>query len=524
MDPLSIASLLVCGTALANACFVLLSEPRTFLKYLWALISFIAGVVGIHLFFLFNAADASEAYVHSLTINTVVIFVPIFFFHFALLLTNRLDHFRAHLIVYYVITFVYSAVVLCYPTQFIPNVGPVLDIPFYCRSGPLFYVLPFLFVVLMGHGLYLVFRSYRAAMAVRRNQLKYFFLGCFLGLIGAISAFLPAMNVAVYPWGIYVIPLSLTLVAYAIIKHQLMDIQIILRKSLIYTAVISLVMLVFFLFTFLAQRIFREKLGVTSDMESVIVIACVTMVIIPIYQMVQRLIDKMFYRGSFSQIVQENKRLHEEMLAIERYRTFTEISRSLIREFKEPIAELRAYANGNGVLLDNIRLIEETVHHLEDYSREVPAKYAAVNVIGALDQVVSSVQHDANNQKVAFFKYYQSDDVVKIMGDEDQLKRAFGYIFDHCQQVLSHEQERGDIFVTIEYDRSHVSFSIRHSGRGLRPEEIERLFSPFFKTRFFSCGLCLILTQSIVVQHGGKIWVESEEDSGTEFLIEFPIP
>ena len=121
---------------------------------------------------------------------------------------------------------------------------------------------------------------------------------------------------------------------------------------------------------------------------------------------------------------------------------------------------------------------------------------------------------------LAVFKYYQPNDIVRVMGHGQQLKQALAHVIAHCVGEIS---RGGDLFVTVEHDRKWVEISIRHSGRGLTTQESMQLFKPFFKTSRFKCGLDLVLAQAVIFQHGGRIQVESEVDVGTEFLIELPI-
>lgn len=455
MDNLAFASLLMFFSSLANAAFVFLSPPRNFLKFMWGVVCLVCAAIGIHLYGLFTATDKTTAYVHSLTLNIDAIFIPIFFFHFTLLLTNRLDSKRNELRLYYLITFLYIAAVLKSPRDFVPDVQTVGNIKYYCDSGHLFYFLPVLLIYLMGYGLILVYRSYRNALPLKRNQLKFFFFGCLLGLIGSISSFLPAIGVPVYPWGIYLIPLCLLIVAFAVVKHQLMDIQVIFRL--------------------------------------------------------------LYKGGEPGQTQPAIQPLKDELLTLERCRSYREIAASVAAALQGPLARLKAKTQ----TVEDIETLEELCRQLEDGSQPLPQNFEAVDAVQVLDELLNQLLVDLKGQKITIFKYYQASETAKILGNSRQLRQALFYIFDHCLQVL--KNDHGDIFVTIEHDAKWVSFSIRHSGRGLSDEEIQRIFEPFFKSRLFRCGLSMIFTQTVVLQHGGKIRIESDKDSGTEFLVDLPL-
>ena len=64
---------------------------------------------------------------------------------------------------------------------------------------------------------------------------------------------------------------------------------------------------------------------------------------------------------------------------------------------------------------------------------------------------------------------------------------------------------------------------IRDTGVGIPPENLSKIFSPFFTTKHRGTGLGLAITRTIVEKHGGKITVESEVGKGTAFIVEFVI-
>jgi signal transduction histidine kinase len=65
--------------------------------------------------------------------------------------------------------------------------------------------------------------------------------------------------------------------------------------------------------------------------------------------------------------------------------------------------------------------------------------------------------------------------------------------------------------------------SIRDTGRGIAPEERDRIFTPYFTTKESGTGLGLPIVQRIVNSHGGAVWFDSAAGAGTTFYIDFPL-
>ena len=81
----------------------------------------------------------------------------------------------------------------------------------------------------------------------------------------------------------------------------------------------------------------------------------------------------------------------------------------------------------------------------------------------------------------------------------------------------------GTITISTLISDENVILEISDTGKGFRGDETEKLFDPFFSTKKHSYGMGLPLVMHIVIEHLGKIDVESEEGIGTTFRLTFPV-
>ena len=74
-------------------------------------------------------------------------------------------------------------------------------------------------------------------------------------------------------------------------------------------------------------------------------------------------------------------------------------------------------------------------------------------------------------------------------------------------------------------EQSVAFISVEDHGQGISPENLEKIYDPFFTTKVAKkgTGLGLSVTYGIVREHGGSIEVESELGAGTLFHLEFPV-
>ncbi|MES2839780.1 MAG: ATP-binding protein [Pseudomonadota bacterium] len=114
-----------------------------------------------------------------------------------------------------------------------------------------------------------------------------------------------------------------------------------------------------------------------------------------------------------------------------------------------------------------------------------------------------------------------------VLGDEPAIIGVLINLLSnaaHALQAARREQPR--IAVTVVSREQRLFVSVRDNGTGIAPENVGRVFEPFFTTRDVGAGLGLGLSVSygIVQRHGGTLAVESELGAWTEFTFDLPRP
>jgi signal transduction histidine kinase/CheY-like chemotaxis protein len=88
--------------------------------------------------------------------------------------------------------------------------------------------------------------------------------------------------------------------------------------------------------------------------------------------------------------------------------------------------------------------------------------------------------------------------------------------------------DKGEVTVAVTLADHHVRVSVKDTGRGIAPEDVERIFEPFCQGTHDlwrdtgGSGLGLTISKRFVELHGGRMWVESELGAGTVFTFELP--
>jgi PAS domain S-box-containing protein len=111
----------------------------------------------------------------------------------------------------------------------------------------------------------------------------------------------------------------------------------------------------------------------------------------------------------------------------------------------------------------------------------------------------------------------------RIQADEDKVLIALLNIIINGIEAMKAGEGRLDIRVWQEQEPARVFIRISDNGSGISPQNLAKLFEPFFTNKTKGTGLGLTATQNIILQHQGSVAVESVLGEGTSFLISFPV-
>ena len=68
----------------------------------------------------------------------------------------------------------------------------------------------------------------------------------------------------------------------------------------------------------------------------------------------------------------------------------------------------------------------------------------------------------------------------------------------------------------------YVDIEMKDDGNGMQPEQLERIFEPFFSSKSTGVGIGLAISRSIIESHNGRIWADSTPGVGATFRIKLP--
>jgi PAS domain S-box-containing protein len=105
--------------------------------------------------------------------------------------------------------------------------------------------------------------------------------------------------------------------------------------------------------------------------------------------------------------------------------------------------------------------------------------------------------------------------------DAEQFKQALYNLFKNALQAMP---GGGILKISTHLSDRYAEIHIQDNGAGIRPENLPRLFEPYFTTKESGSGLGLLIVRRIINEHHGELQIESRPGSGTIVKILIPLP
>ena len=260
--------------------FVVYRAPssRIVKRFLWYGTSIAVWSFFLGLFSTVNNQNSSYLFCQALHIGAI--FIPCFFLHFLheyLGLNNAKE--KKILKGAYLVSIFFLLLALFFPRLFISEVVPKLGFPFFMNAGPSYHYWVFVFFAIVIYGHILLYRGVCSADGQLRKQRKIFLIGNLVGYIGGIGVFSPVYDITLlpFPYGAYGVTLFSVMTVYASVRFRFMDIQVIIRKTLVFAGLSSFVLGIFALMTFLVRNVLNTYIAVGSTVTNLISIILVVL-------------------------------------------------------------------------------------------------------------------------------------------------------------------------------------------------------------------------------------------------------
>jgi PAS domain S-box-containing protein len=251
-----------------------------------------------------------------------------------------------------------------------------------------------------------------------------------------------------------------------------------------------------------------------------------------------------------------------ELAHVTRILTVGELTASIAHEINQPLAAILAngnaglrWLNGESPNLDEAnqairRIIRDgkragdIVSRVQALFKKAPVAQEPLAINEVIQEVLVLTQNDINRYRVSLSALLAGD-LPLVLGDRIQLQQVVLNLVLNAVQAMSsitegsreldvvsemaspgsRQSEAGDHEASDFAGRKSgdVLVTVRDSGPGLDPQNINRLFDAFYTTKPQGLGIGLAISRSIIEAHGGRLWAEPNSPRGAIFQFTLPV-
>jgi two-component system NtrC family sensor kinase len=173
------------------------------------------------------------------------------------------------------------------------------------------------------------------------------------------------------------------------------------------------------------------------------------------------------------------------------------------------------------VIIRETSRIRDIVRGLLDFARQTPFEKEFININDILHQVLNLIKSQKEFKPFIIRENY-SGKIPNYFGDKNQLQQLFFNLIFNAGEAISND---GIIIIDTSFEDNMIVITIKDNGCGIKKENLDKIFDPFYTTKPVGkgTGLGLSISHGIVEQHAGHIKCESEEGIGTTFSIFLPV-
>jgi signal transduction histidine kinase len=166
--------------------------------------------------------------------------------------------------------------------------------------------------------------------------------------------------------------------------------------------------------------------------------------------------------------------------------------------------------------------------HITDflkYSRPSALELRPLNLRLELEDAMRVIEGQAAENGIQT-KIEEDDRTPRVFADQDSLRSAFTNLLLNSLEAMQNREdgEGGTISVKLAAEPTNrVRIEVSDTGRGIAPEDIAKVFEPYYSTKETGTGLGLAIVKKAIDDHGGSISVSSKEAEGTTFSVVLPV-
>jgi PAS domain S-box-containing protein len=189
-----------------------------------------------------------------------------------------------------------------------------------------------------------------------------------------------------------------------------------------------------------------------------------------------------------------------------------------LRWFTRDVPNLEEVREAAELIARDGKRASDVISRIRALVRKTGSEKEQLNINQAIEEVVHLTKDEALRKGVVL-RTERADDLPFVLGDRVQLQQVLLNLIINGMEAMS--SVANGVRELLVYSRLHESnqvlVAVQDSGIGVEPENLKKIFDPFYTTKSQGMGMGLAISRSIVENHGGKLWASPNDGPGATF-------
>ncbi len=240
-----------------------------------------------------------------------------------------------------------------------------------------------------------------------------------------------------------------------------------------------------------------------------------------------------FTGGLTGLLVDRERREARRVKEAENLALLGQAAAAVAHELKTPLVAIGGFAQrmqrdlGEGdpnreplrIIVDQVGHMENLLKEMLDYTRPLELKLAPQELNALVSDVVTLASLPARESGVGIVAELPAGG-LQVRADGGRLKQVF---LNLVQNAVQASAQGSQVHISVGQNGEEALVEVRDAGCGINPEDLDRIYFPFYTTKRSGTGLGLAISRKNVRAHGGRISVQSRPEAGSTFTVHLPL-
>lgn len=242
--------------------------------------------------------------------------------------------------------------------------------------------------------------------------------------------------------------------------------------------------------------------------------------------------------SEYNRMIAELAKSAQLLAKSERESAWREMAKQVAHEIKNPLTPMklsvqhlqRTYKDHAPDMDEKMNRLTKTIIEQIDTLSTIATEFsnfakmpkANFEQIDLRETIANTADLFKNTENIEVVFENKTNEAPFVLADKEQLIRVFNNLIRNAIQSIP-EDRKGRIEISLWKENNHYVASVKDNGSGIPEDVLDKIFMPNFTTKTGGMGLGLAMVKNIIETVEGRIWFETESNTGSVFYVSIPV-